>query len=178
MKIIVVAMGRSGGYGLGEWISLELNYKYYHEPIRQNLIISEENRVIKYLLDEWNIMDIKPEYDVLIGLVRENSKECSISQIKGNETGKYRVKYEVSEEWLKINQENIERESLNIDKLRNKVIELQTDLLVTYERIYETGIDIKPLCELFSIRAPKYLHLLSNSNRLRKTKGMSKKPLI
>lgn len=178
MKVIIVAMGRSGGYQLGQWIGLELNLTYYHEPILGNVIPIKENRVVKYILDEWNQMDTKPECDVLIGLVRENSEECAISHKRGIESGKWRSEYEVSEKWLKDREVDIKKESRIMDKLRNEVIGLQTDLLVTYERIYNTGVDIKPLCELLSISKPRYLHLLSKSNRLRKIFDTPRKYLI
>ena len=177
MKVIIVAMGRSGGYRLGEWISTELNLTYYHEPLISGEMVTEENRVVKYLLDEWRRMDTKPEYDILIGLIREDSIECSISHIKGNEIGNFRIGYEVSEEWLKRNEENIKRESLIMDSWKIEMESLPTDTLISYEGIYNRG-ETKALCELLGIHNPKYLHLLDTSNRLRKTKSGKKKPLI
>jgi hypothetical protein len=55
---------------------------------------------------------------------------------------------------------------------------IQTDILITYEGIYENRSEIKPICELLDIHTPKYLHLLDSSNRLRKTKDGKKKRLL
>jgi hypothetical protein len=177
MKVIIVAMGRSGGYRLGEWISTELNHTYYHEPLISGEKVTKEDRIVKYLLDEWRRMDTKPEYDILIGLIREDSTECAISHIKGNEIRNFRTPYEVSEEWLKRNEENIKRESLIMDSWKIEMESLPTDTLLSYEGIYNRG-ETKPLCELLGIHTPKYLHLLDTSNRLRKTKAGKRKPLI
>lgn len=177
MKVIIVAMGRSGGYGLGEWISLELNHRYYHEPLISGEKVTEEKRVVKYLLDEWRRMDTKPEWDILIGLIREDTKECAISHIKGNESSNFRKPYEVSEEWLREKEEDIKRESLIMDSWKTEIESLPTDTILSYEGIYNRR-ETKPLCELLGIHTPKYLHLLDTSNRLRKTKDGKKKPLI
>ena len=33
MRILIIAMGRRGGYQLNQWLTLELNYKMIHEPV-------------------------------------------------------------------------------------------------------------------------------------------------
>ena len=177
MKVVIVAMGRSGGYQLGEWISLELNHTYYHEPFISGEKVTEENRVVKYLLDEWVRMDTKPEYDILIGLVREDSRECTISHIKSNELGNFRIRYNVTDDWLEMNEASIQSLSLIMDVWRNEIKALSLDTIVTYEEIYNKG-KTKHICELLGIHTPKYLHLLDSSNRLRKTKYGKQKPLI
>ena len=50
MRILIIALGRSGGYQLNEWLALELGYKMVHEPIRTNQSIEGDNIVVKYLL--------------------------------------------------------------------------------------------------------------------------------
>jgi len=178
MKVCIVAMGRSGGYRLGEWISTELNLTYYHEPTLNNIKVTEENRIVKYLLSEWNGMDTKPECDVLIGLVRENIRECAISHIKSKEIGNFRIPYEVSEEWLKGNVDKIKSEYSIIAGWKGRIESIKGAMILSYEGIYNRGNDIKRLLECLSIENPKYLHLLNPSNRLRRVSGMESKPLI
>jgi hypothetical protein len=177
MKVIIVAMGRSGGYRLGEWISTELNHTYYHEPLISGEKVTEGNRIVKYLLDEWRRMDTKPEWDVLIGLVREGDRDCAISHIKSNEIQNFRIEYEVDTEWENQREEEILRESELMRGWRAEIEEIETDITLTYEGIYERG-ETKAVCELLGIQNPKYLHLLDTSNRLRKVKGRKQKPLL
>ena len=59
MRILIIAIGRSGGYQLNEWLSIEMGYKMIHEPTRNNLSINQDNIVVKYNIDEIeNINDI------------------------------------------------------------------------------------------------------------------------
>ena len=52
MRILIIALGRSGGYQLNEWLAFELGYKMIHEPIRTNQSIEGDNIVVKYLINE------------------------------------------------------------------------------------------------------------------------------
>ena len=36
MRILIIALVRSGGHQLNEWLALELGYKMIHEPIKTN----------------------------------------------------------------------------------------------------------------------------------------------
>ena len=87
-RILIVAMGRSGGYGLGNWISRELNLKFIHEPMINLLDDSGKGIVTKYLITEleaykrnpWNGTDMESNikgYDKRIGLIREGDRECA-----------------------------------------------------------------------------------------------------
>jgi hypothetical protein len=59
MRILIIAIGRSGGYQLNGWLSNEMGYKMIHEPTRNNLSINQDNIVVKYNIDEIeNINDI------------------------------------------------------------------------------------------------------------------------
>jgi hypothetical protein len=71
MRILIIALRRSGGYQLNQWLALELGYKMIHEPIRSNQSIEGDNIVVKYLIDEiQNTKDIDLEnWDKIIGLV-------------------------------------------------------------------------------------------------------------
>ena len=52
MRILIIALARSGGYQLNEWLALELGYKMIHEPIRTNQSVEGDNIVVKYLINE------------------------------------------------------------------------------------------------------------------------------
>ena len=55
MRILIIALARSGGYQLNEWLALELGYKMIHEPIRTNQSVEGDNIVVKYLINEIEI---------------------------------------------------------------------------------------------------------------------------
>ena len=73
MRILIIALGRSGGYQLNKWLALELGYKMIHEPIRRNASIEGNNIVVKYLVsDIQNRTDIDLQnWDKIIAVVQE-----------------------------------------------------------------------------------------------------------
>ena len=52
MRILIIALARSGGYQLNEWLALELGYKMIHEPIWNNKSIEGNDIVVKYNISE------------------------------------------------------------------------------------------------------------------------------
>ena len=81
MRILIIALARSGGYQLNEWLALELGYKPIHKPIRTNESIEGDNIVVKYITT-----DIKDKikfdfnnWDKIIGLIRNDTMECAKS---------------------------------------------------------------------------------------------------
>ena len=181
MKVCIVAMARSGGYGLGKWISTELNHTYYHEPIYNGLSTEGDNIVVKCLVNELENNTQCETYlngwDKIIGLVRENERECAISQTYAVEKGEWRKAYELNDEWIS-ERENVIKGFEEWAVKRREWVEKLNVFTISYEGIYNEGNDIKRLLEYLNIEEPKYLHLLDSSNRLRKTKSGKKKPLI
>ena len=170
MRILIIALGRSGGYQLNEWLALELGYKMIHEPIYNNKSIEGNDIVVKYNISEIeNRMDIDlTNWDKIIGLTREDVRECAISQTKAVQTNEWRSGYEVSSEWINQNETDIKHfeywKNKSIDYL-NTIKEIQ--LRVTYEGIYNTKEDIQRIKDYIGITSTKYEHLLDNTNRLR-----------
>jgi hypothetical protein len=178
MRVCIVAMARSGGYGLGEWISTELNHTYYHEPIYNGITTEGDNIVVKYLITEID----KTEnaligWDKIIGLVRENKRECAISQTYAVENKEWRRGYKLNSEWIS-ERENVIKEYEEWALIQKEFIQNLNVFNVSYEGIYNRGKDIKRILEYLNIGEPKYLHLLNPSNRLRKVSGAESKPLI
>ena len=170
MRILIIALGRSGGYQLNEWLALELGYKMIHEPIRTNQSIEGDNIVVKYLINEIeDRTDIDYiNWEKIIGLTRMDVRECAISQTKALQTNEWRGGYEVSNEWIKENEIDINYFEEWVNKQNdylNTINEIQ--LQVTYERIYNTKEDIQRIKDYIGITNTKYEHLLDNTNRLR-----------
>ena len=180
MRILIIALKRSGGHQLNEWLALELGYKMIHEPIRTNQSVEGDNIVVKYLVNEIeNKMDIDfTNWNKIIGLTRMDVRECAISQTRAVQTNEWRVGYEVSGEWINQNETDIKHFEEWVNKrndLINGINEIQ--LRVTYERIYNTKEDIQRIKDYIGMTNTKYEHLLDNTNRLRNRRKTKRKLL-
>jgi len=178
MRILIIALGRSGGYQLNKWLALELGYKMIHEPTKTNESINGDNIVVKYLIDGIeNKIDIDfTNWDKIIGLTREDTMECAISQIKAVQTSEWRIGYEVSDEWIKKNEKDIKDFKEWANKLNDYINNLkEIELRVTYENIYNTKGDIQKIKDYIGIINVNYEHLLDNTNRLRNRSKIKRK---
>jgi len=170
MRILIIALARSGGYQLNEWLALELGYKMVHEPTWNKLDINENNIVVKYNIaeiEEATDIDLT-KWDKIIGLTRIDTYNTSISQFSAMERKEYRLGYEVSNEWIEKNKTDIEHFQKWIEEkvcIVNGIKEIQ--LKVTYEGIYNTKEDIQRIKDYIGITNTKYEHLLDSTNRLR-----------
>jgi hypothetical protein len=183
MRILIIALARSGGYQLNEWLALELGYKMIHEPIYNNQSIEGNNIVVKYVVNEIkNRTDIfLLNWDKIIGLTRENVRECAISRTKAaqtNDVREWHSGYEISSEWILENEIDIKKNerwaTSGIDYI-NKINEIE--LRVTYEGIYDTKEDTQRIKDYIGITNTKYEHLLDNTNRLRNRSKTKRKVL-
>jgi hypothetical protein len=171
MRILIIALERSGGTQLTKWISWEMGYKPIHEPIIHSLSIEGDNIVVKYLITEIidrNDIDLT-NWDKIIGLIRMDTYETAISQTVAQEQKKWIDSYEISNEWINNNIKLINESQKNIKSNINylKAIE-EIKVLVSYESIYNTKEDIQRIKDYIGIKNTKYEYLLNNRNRLRK----------
>ena len=173
MRILIIALARSGGHQLNEWLALELGYKMIHEPIYNNQSIEGNNIVVKCVVNEIkNRMDIDLlNWDKIIGLTRDNIRECAISRTKAEQTNdvrKWHYGYEISSEWIIENEIDIKKNERWANDGINHISRInEIELRVTYEGIYNTKEDIQRIKDYIGITNTKYEHLLDNSNRLR-----------
>ena len=180
MRILIIALARSGGYQLNEWLALELGYKMIHEPIYNNKSIEGNDIVVKYNISEIeNRTDIDlSNWDKIIGLMREDIRECSISHTKAVQRKEWRNGYEVSDEWIIENEIDIQHFEGWINNAINYINGIsEIKLRVTYERIYNTKEDIQRIKDYIGITNTKYEHLLDNTNRLR-NRNKTKRKLL
>jgi hypothetical protein len=178
MRILIIAMGRSGGYQLNQWLALELNYKMIHEPINNKLNINGDNIVVKCLLNEIKNeknFDFK-NWDKIIGLIRTDVRECAISHTSATERNVWRSGYEITNEWILNNIETINKNQRWIESGNNYIINIkEIGLMVTYEEIYDTKDDIDRIKKYIGLVDSKYEHLLDNNNRLRNRNKLKRK---
>jgi hypothetical protein len=178
MRILIIAVGRSGGYQLNQWLALELNCKMIHEPVNNKLNIDGDNIVVKCLINEIkNNMDIDfTNWDKIIGLTRKNTIECAISYAAAAERNEWRNGYEVTNEWILNNIETINKNQQGIVDETDYINTIkQIGLMVTYEEIYDTKTDIDRIKKYIGLGDLKYHHLLDNTNRLRNRNKLKRK---
>jgi len=181
MRILIIAMGRSGGYQMGSWISRELGLSFVHEPMINNLNEDGDNVVTKYLITEWEVYNKTPQYkyDKIIGLIREGDRDCAISQCWAERMNQWRNYYQIPNEWLIENESYINEMERWVRNKRESLLNIYgLDLIVSYEGIYNRRDDIQKLLEYLEIKTPKYLHMLNPNLRLRDTGDKPKKQLI
>jgi hypothetical protein len=187
-------MGRSGGYSLLHWIGWEKKYQTIHEPTMDNgdilsiykmraLAKNKNNTVVKYLISEiedeldtfnWN------NWDKVIGLIRNDTRECAISHCWALSSNIWRECYEIPNEWLIENEEQIKEEEYRLQKNKEIISNIpQIELLLSYENIYQSNTDIDKLAEYLDIQKINSYSLLDNRNRLRNVNDIkSKRSLI
>ena len=183
MRILIIALARSGGYQLNEWLSLELEYKRIHEPIVRNISTDGlDNIVVKHLIDDYKSdnnlhFDLK-NWDKIIGLTRENTYDNAISQVYAKQKQEWRLAYTITNEWILENENEIkEVEAWFIKSINELKTIKEIELFVTYEGIYNTKEDIQRIKDYIGIKNTKYEHLLDNTNRLR-NRGKTKRKLL
>jgi hypothetical protein len=170
MKIGIIAVGRSGGYNLGSWISNELGYEYIHEPVFNNIDVKGKTPiVIKYHILEWNKTPKPYQMDKWIGLIREDIRETAISNIRAEQKREWHNPYKLTTDWIKENEENIKNRMPVLREFNEMVSKgiPEIELNITYEGIYNSGKDIGKVIEYLGIENPKYLHMLNPQLRLR-----------
>jgi len=194
MRILIIAMGRSGGYSLLHWIGSEKKYQTIHEPTMDNgdilsiykmrlLSKNKDNTVVKYLISEIeNELDTFDwsNWDKVIGLIRNDISECAISHCWALSSNIWRECYEIPNEWLIENEEEIEEEESRLQKNKEVISNIpQIELLVSYENVYQSGEDIDKLAEYLEIQKINSYSLLDTRNRLRNVIDVkSKRSLI
>jgi hypothetical protein len=194
MKILIIAMGRSGGYSLLNWIGSEKRYETIHEPTMDNgdilsiykirlLAKNKNNTVVKYLISEIeNELDTFDwsNWDKIIGLIRNDTRECAISHCWALSSNNWRDCYEITNEWIIENEEKIKEEELRLEKNKELISNIpQIELLISYENIYEnvyqSGGDIDKLTQYLDIQKISSYSLLDSRNRLRNTIDIKRK---
>lgn len=186
MRIGIIAVGRSGGYNLGEWIAAELRYQFNHEPYWNSIDTIGDRSVTKYNIYEITQGNIKPEFDKTIGLWRKDLRECVISHTWAVENGEWRKPYIITNEWIEERETKIQKSISELNECMTHLNEIPSiECWVTYEGIYNRapskynrGEDIPRLLEYLDIKEPKYLHLLNPKLRLRDMGDKPKRELI
>jgi hypothetical protein len=182
MRILIIAGGRTGGKRFSEWLSMETNYHWEHEPFynwdNKNIKIDKKNIVIKVLVKEF--LDLAPDnfiktFDKVISLIRIDTKDTAISQTYGALNNIWQEKYNISNDWIYSNKDFIEvneQMAIETNESINKIEGI--GLRITYEGIYydkEAGHkyckDVERTMEYIGLKELKYSHWIDNVYRYR-----------
>jgi hypothetical protein len=183
MRILILTHPRSGGFSLLNWISSELDYKSYHEPLlngpdckdflealsNPNVVVKED---VSHILSNLLVLsDLIRKFDKIIFHTRDNLRDCAISRVRQLETGESHEFYKIDAAWLAANENNITRtkmESIGIHGVilsagdRHKEIGITT----SYEGVYRSGDDIQRICQFLGIADPQWLDVIDPKRRL------------
>lgn len=181
MKVLIVAGSRVGGTKIGEWLGYELGIEYVHEPfahwrdemgLKENFkkIWGKEDIIVKVFPGlEWdNVRGLK--WDIVIGLVRDNLRECAESIVMAEETNVWHNEYTVTNEWLIANEKEIEDAILRVKEWNNRIYnDSSIGITISYEGIYNTKGDRDKLKDILGISEWRFESLLDTQHRYRKS---------
>jgi len=184
MRILIIAQPRTGSTVFSNWLSKELNHHWLNEPFNSHIdfeidkVFVEKNIVCKLIYQEnrgeWFYDDrikttedlLSLYWDMVFILTRDDVYEQSISKVWSDTNHKWHVNYQITEEWLQQNKKYIEKycKELELEKIQINSFHFNQ---ISYEGIYETGLDLLKVCSLVGISKMNYLNDLSSKNRYR-----------
>jgi hypothetical protein len=188
MRIAIISHHRTGSTMFSRWLSFELGYSLILEPYNiddwnknreynmQNAL-KKENVIVKYLYNQFNnqteIDEVLNNFDKIILLIRKNEKESAISAVYAAESKKFHNTYFIDDSWIDNHIDLIENEIINLNILKDKIKNIPTGLLVTYENIFEEKTDVDKIKNYIGLNMFKhnYIHLIDTNLRYRNNKS-------
>jgi hypothetical protein len=173
MRILSYTGYRTGSRSFGEWLGVQLNLVYYHEPFNKNItiphMIENKNKLFKNFsiensneciikispIDGFDYENLKKLFDKKVVLYRENTKEQAESMLWANERQLWHntvinntftnAHYKIPNEWLELNSKKIEDCEISLME-ENKILKSLTDCLhISYEELYYSDTGIKKI---------------------------------
>lgn len=172
MKILLYTGYRTGSKSLGEWLEIELETEYYHEPFNPTIDLNTKNfnidsiksGIIKISQTDGMIFnDIVGKFDKIILLYRENTLEQAESFVWANNKKQYHhtfvgekfvyAHYNIPDDFLESNKGTINFNKARFDKQNEHILSIQTGLCISYEELYYSETGIKKLEEYLGFKA-------------------------
>jgi hypothetical protein len=198
MRILILTHPRSGGLSLLNYIQKELDYlhyKHYHEPFFGNgngltneqidtELLVNDNIIVKdfpFRIKErgYNLQDLISKFDKVIIHHRGSHRDMAISltYFYLNDGSKIHLPYEMTDEWIKNNENHIQQMMKDTEEMYNDVQNISYDncIRTSYDGIYMepmlNGVvndkcDIPKLLRFLNIYNPLYLDILDKRHRL------------
>ena len=170
-----------------QYIKYELGYEEYHEPFfgNDNGLTEEQINRELFLKDNiivkdfpfrivekgFNVGDVISKFDKVIIHDRGKHRDVAISLVYfevTNNGNKMHVPYKLDNEWIKDNEDIIEKRINETKEMYNSLEVIKNDkcLITTYDGIYNNKTDIPKLLKFLNIYVPLYLDILDNRHRL------------
>ena len=171
MKILVLSHTRCGSTTLCKWISREMNIELDETPYNKKTfysIFDKKDIVRKIVIEEFTPPNhVILKFDKVICLTRDNSIETAISFIMAKKSDKWHVEYDVTNDWIIENKNEIMRRKNWYDSMKS-VLKKYDVLQLKYENIYINKTELKLLTNYLNIMNPLHLHLLDYAKKYRK----------
>jgi hypothetical protein len=187
MRILVYALPRTGSNNLTRYIANSLYYKEIIEPYHHDRkwdwdlteadIWERDNVVVKMIIGQgdYYFEDIKPKFDKVVILYRENIKEQAESYVHAANSVDWHVSYTYDP--TKVTEE----EYLDAyTKFTTRVEDLKriNEFTVKYEDLYISGIGKDELDKYLGITNRAYRFMLDGKNKYRREPIKEIKTLI
>jgi len=181
MRVLVLSHTRCGSTTLCKWLSKELDVALDERPYdfkTFNSTIKSDNIVIKIVVEEYypTKEDIN-KFDKIISLIRVNSTEASISFIQSKNINKWHNQYEITDEWINENENEILEQIRKYNEMKLRLKEYNV-LQTTYEGVYINRSDVNKILKYVNIDSPKYLDMLDYGKKYRKDNNVFIKKYI
>ena len=171
MKVLILSHTRCGSTTLCKWVSKELDFELddtRYDIKTFNLVFEKSNVVIKIVIEEYNPSnEVIEKFDKVICLSRENNINSAISFINADSKGLWHNTYEITNEWININQNKIIEMVYKYEHLRNR-LKNKNLFQITYENIYINKTDVNRVISYLNIENPKHLDMLDYDKKYRK----------
>ena len=170
-----------------QYIKYELGYEEYHEPFFNNdnglteeqinrELFLKDNIIVKdfpFRIVEkgFNVGDVISKFDKVIIHNRGSHRDVAISLVYfevTNNGNKMHLPYKLDNEWIKDNEDIIEKKIIETKEMYNSLEVIKNDkcLITTYDGIYNDKTDIPKLLKFLNIYVPLYLDILDKRHRL------------
>jgi hypothetical protein len=171
MKILILSHTRSGSTTLCKWISKELNIELDESPYDKKTfssIFDKPSIIRKIVIEEFTPPNyIINKFDKVICLTRENTFESAISFIVAQNTNYWHIDYEVSDNWILENKNEIIFRKNKYDGMKHVLLKFDV-LQIKYENVYIDNSHLESVMNYLNIYNPKHLDMLSYDKKYRK----------
>lgn len=193
MRVLVLKHRRAGAFVLSQWISSELQLHHYHEPLGEdnpfnrhnaeralygdNVLIEEMPESIKEFGLNYN--EFLDSFDKIVGLTRNDIKECAISLQTFIKKDKYEQYNIINTDWLNLNENEFKKNEEYLNKSKLEILNVTNCLQVTYEDLFETKKDTQKVIDYFNIEKLRHLDKLNIVDPVaKKLRGIISKKFI
>jgi hypothetical protein len=171
VRILILSHTRCGSTTLCKWLSKELDIELDETPYNKNLfnfVFKKENIIRKIVIEEYipTNEDIN-KFDKVICLSRENNIDIAISFINADNKGRWHDAYEITNEWIKDNQNKIIETVYKYEHLKNR-LKNKNLFQITYENVYINKTDVNRVIGYLNIENPKHLDMIDYDKKYRK----------